>query len=73
MDLGVLLKIVGTFANVLECIVTCEIVLTNICGGGNVDIWLTCRGHDAESNTMMDLGPWCKCNWLVENQSIPIK
>ena len=52
---------------------TCEIVLTNMCGGGNVDICLTCRGNDAASDTMMDWGPWCRCNWLVENQSIPIE
>ena len=41
---------------------TCEIVMTNMCGGGNVDIWLTCKGNGAGSNTMMDWGPWCRCN-----------
>ena len=33
---------------------TCEIVLTNMCGGGNVDIWLTCKGNGVGSNSMMD-------------------
>ena len=38
MGFGVLVKVVGTIANVLEGTVTCEIVLTNRCGDGNVDI-----------------------------------
>ena len=63
----------GTIANVLEVIVTCEIVLTYICGVGNVEICLTCKGNSAGSNTMMDWGPLCRCNWLVENQSIQIR
>ena len=32
------MKVVGTIANVLVGMVTCEIVLTNMCGGGSVDI-----------------------------------
>ena len=35
------MKVVGTMANVLVSMVTCEIVLTNICGRVSVDIWLT--------------------------------
>ena len=68
-----MLKIVGTIANVLAGIVTCDIVLTSMCGAGNVEIWWTCKGNGAGSDTTMDQGPWCKCNWLVENQSIPIR
>ena len=63
----------GIITNVLEGIVTCEIVLTNRCGNGNVDICLTCSGKGVGSNTTRDLCPWCKCDCLVENQSIPIK
>ena len=36
--LGGLVKVVGTTANVLAGMVTCEIVLINMCGWGNVDI-----------------------------------
>ena len=43
MYLDVLLKIVGSIANVLNGIVTCDIVLTNMHGVGNVEIWLTCK------------------------------
>ena len=71
--LGVLLKVVGNIGNILEGIVTCEIVLTNMCVGGNVEIWLTCKGNGAGSDTTMDQGSWCRCNCLVENQSIPIR
>ena len=51
MGLGVLLKVADTIVNVLEGMVPSEIVLTNMCGDGNVDIWLTCRGNGAGSNT----------------------
>ena len=51
---------------------TCEIILTNMCGGGNVDIWLTCRRNGAGSNTTMDWGPWCRCNWLVETNQFQL-
>ena len=70
---GVLLKVVGTTASILGGIVTCEIVLTNMCGVGNVEIWLTCKGNGAVSNTTIDQSPWCRCSWLVKNQSIPIR
>ena len=63
----------GTIANVLEGTVTGNIVLTNRCGGGSVDIWLMCNGKGVGSDTAMDQGPWCKCNCLVENQSLPIR
>ena len=63
----------GIIANVLKGVVTCETVLTNMCSGGNVDIWLTCRRNGVGSDIMIDLGPGCRCNWLVENQSFPIK
>ena len=53
--------------------VTCETVLAIMCGGGNVDIWLTCSGNGAGSDITMDLDPWERCNWLEENQSIPIQ
>ena len=61
----------GTIANVLGGTVTCDIVLTNWFGGGNVDIWLVCNGKGVGSDTTMDQGSWCKCNCLVENQTIP--
>ena len=32
------MKVVGTIANILAGMVTCEIVLTNMCGRGSVDI-----------------------------------
>ena len=47
---------VGPFANVLKGIVTSENVLTNRCGNGNLDIWLTCSGKGVGSDTTMDLG-----------------
>ena len=53
--------------------VTCETVLTSICGGGNVEVWLTCSGNGAGSNITMDLFLWCGCNWLEGNQSILVK
>ena len=59
-------------ANVLGGMVTCETVLTSMCGCGNVEIWLTCSGNSVGSNITMDLGPWCRCNWLEENQLITI-
>ena len=52
----------GTVANVLGDMVTCETVLTSMCGYGNVDIWLTCSGNGVGSDITMDLGPWCKCS-----------
>ena len=36
--------------------VTCEIVLTNICGGVSVDIWLMCKGNGMGSDTTIDGG-----------------
>ena len=71
--MGVLLKVVGTIANILGGIVTCEIVLTNMCGVGNVEICLICKGNSPGSDITVDQGPWCRCNWLVENQSILIR
>ena len=44
-----------------------------MCGVGNVQIWLTYKGNGAGYDTTRDWGPWCKCNWLVENQSILIR
>ena len=38
-------------------IVTCAIVLANMCGVGNVEIWLTCKGNGAGSKTTIDWGP----------------
>ena len=49
--------VVGTIANVLVGMVTCEIVLTNICSSGGVDIWLMCSGNDVWCDTTMDWGP----------------
>ena len=57
-----LLKVVGTIAYVIEGVVTYEIVLTNMCDGGNVDIWLTCKGNGEGSYTTMDQDPWFTCN-----------
>ena len=51
---------VRTIANVLEGTVTCEIVLTNRCGGGSVNICLLCNGKGVGSHTTIDWGPWCK-------------
>ena len=45
---------VGTMANVLVGMATCEIVLTNIHGGGSVDTWLMCNGNSVGSNTTID-------------------
>ena len=63
----------GTIANVLGSILTCETILMSMCGGGNVYIWLTGRGNGEVSDITMDLGPWCRCNWLEKNQSVLIK
>ena len=58
---------------VLAGMVTWEIVLTNVYGGCSVDIWLTCKGNGVGSDTTIDLGPWCRCSCLVENQLIPMR
>ena len=67
------MKVVGTMANVLVGMVICEIVLTNMCGKGSVDICLICNGNDVGSYTTIDQGSWCRCSCLVENQSILIR
>ena len=41
LGLGILLNVAGTITNVLNGIVTCEIVLTSMCSSCNKDIWLT--------------------------------
>ena len=64
--------VVGTTANVLEGTVICDLVLTNRCGGGSVEIWLICNGKSVGFDTTMDQGPWYKCNCLGKIQSIPI-
>ena len=56
------MKVVGTIVNVLAGMVTCEIVLINMCGRGSVDIWLMCNGKDVGSDTTIDQGHWCRCN-----------
>ena len=61
------MKVVGTMANILVHMVTCEIVLINMCSGGSVDIWLMCNGNDVGSDITIDWGHWCRCSWLVEN------
>ena len=66
--MGVLVKVVETIASVLVGTVICEIVLTNRCGGGSVNIWLICNGKGVGPDTTMDWGLWCKCNCLVKNQ-----
>ena len=43
----------GTMANILAGMVTCEIVLTNVCGGSSVDIWLMCNGKGVGSDIMI--------------------
>ena len=43
--MGLLVRVVGTMANVLMGMVTWEIVLTNMCSGCSVDIWLMCKGN----------------------------
>ena len=48
------MKVVQTMANVLVGMVTCEIDLTNICGGGSVDIWLMCNRNGVVTNTTID-------------------
>ena len=57
-----LLHVAGTIANVLGSMVACETVLTCMCAGGNVEIWLSCSGNGAGSDITMDLGPCCRCN-----------
>ena len=32
-------RVAGTIANVLDGTVTCDIVLTNRCGDGSMEIW----------------------------------
>ena len=66
------MKAVGTTANILAGMITCEIDLISICGGGSVDIWLMCKGNCVWSDTTIDQRPWCKCSWCMENQSMPI-
>ena len=46
--------VTGIITNVLEGTVICDIVLTNRCGGGSVEIWLMCIGKCVGSDTMID-------------------
>ena len=50
------MKFVETIAYVLDGIVIYEIVLTNMFGAGNVEIWSTCKGNCAGSEATMH---WC--------------
>ena len=63
--MGVHVKVVGTITSIQEGTVTCEIVLTNRCGGDNVDIWLMCSGKVVGSDTTMDwvLGVSATVQW----------
>ena len=65
------LNAVGIISIVLGGMVTCVTALMSICSSGNVEIGLTCNGNGAGSDVTMDLGPWCRYNWLEKNQSIP--
>ena len=67
------MKVMGTMANVLVGMFTCEIVLTNMCGEGSEDIWLICNGNGVGSDTTIHQGPWCRYSCLVENQLILIR
>ena len=62
--MGVPVRVAGTIDNVLDSTVTCVIGLTNRFGGGSKEISLMCNGKGVGSDTMMDWGPWCKCNFL---------
>ena len=53
---GGLVKVVGTTANILAGMVTCEIILISICGGGSVNIWLMCKGNHVQFDTTIDGG-----------------
>ena len=53
---GGLVKTVGTTANALAGMVTCDIVFISICVQGNVDIWMMCSGNDVWSDTTIDQG-----------------
>ena len=55
--MGIPARVAGAIANVLDGTGTCDIVLTNRCGGSIAKIWLMCSGKDVGSDTMMDLGP----------------
>ena len=48
----------GTIANVHGGMMTCETVLTRMCSGGNVDVWLLFSGNGAGSDITIDVGPW---------------
>ena len=54
-----LVNVAGTIADVLMGMVTSQIVLTSICSGGSMGIWLMCNGNGVHSNTTKDGGPWC--------------
>ena len=67
------MRVMGTMANVLVGMVTWEIVLTNMCSGNCVDIWLMCNGNGVGSDTTVGWGPGCRCSWFVEKHPIPIR
>ena len=57
---------------ILDGMGTCETVFTSTYGCDNLEIWFTCNGNGAGSDVTIDFGPCCRCNWLEENQLIPI-
>ena len=58
LGLGILLNVAGTITNALHGMVNLETVLSSICSGGNVDIWLISSGNGVGFDITMDLGPW---------------
>ena len=55
--LGYTIECSGIIAIILGGMVTCETVLTSICGSGNVKIWFTCNGNGVGSEVTIDFGP----------------
>ena len=51
------LNVVDIIAIILGGEVTCDTVLTSMCGCGNVDIWFTCNGNSTGSDITTDFGP----------------
>ena len=50
------LNVVGIVAIVLVGMVTCDTILTRMCGGDNMEIWFTCIGNGTGSDLTFDSG-----------------
>ena len=51
------LNVVGIVAIILGGMVTCDTILTSMCGSGSMEIWFTCIGNGTGSVFQLILVP----------------